>query len=165
MDLAHLHLLLNHFPVVGTIIGTVFMLYALIKKIKIIQRTVLVLWIVLAAMTPIVMNTGEAAEHKVEEMAGMNHDIIHEHEEAAEYAFWLMIGLGVISLAALSLYKMGSDITMATKISFIISLFVATAMFRTGYLGGLIRHTDLQNVNAKTTQDLHLGESSDEELH
>ncbi len=165
MDLAHLHLLINHFPVVGTLIGTVIMLYALVKKVKNIQRTVLVLWIVLAAMSPIVMNTGEEAEHKVEEMAGMNHDVIHEHEEAAEYAFWLMIGLGVISLAALSLYKMGSDITMATKISFVISLFVATAMMRTGYLGGLIRHSENQTVTTPASSEIQLQESSQDESH
>jgi uncharacterized membrane protein len=165
MDLAHLHLLINHFPIVGTIIGTVIMLYALIKKVKNLQRTVLVLWVVLAAMTPIVMNTGEEAEHKVEEMVGISEDAVHEHEEASEYAFWLMIGLGVISLAALSLYKMGSDITMATKISFVISLIMATAMVRTGYLGGLIRHTDQQTVNVPASQEIHLEESSEEESH
>jgi len=163
MDLAHLHLLINHFPIIGTIIGIMIMLYALLKKVKIIQRTVLVLWVVLAAMTPIVMNTGEEAEHKVEEMVGISEAAIHEHEEASEYAFWLMIGLGVISLAALSLYKMGSDIAMATKISFVISLIAASAMVRTGYLGGLIRHTDPQTVIAPTSQEIQSGESLEEE--
>lgn len=165
MDLAHLHLLINHFPIVGTIIGTVIMLYALIKKVKNLQRTVLVLWIVLAAISPIVMNTGEEAEHKVEEMAGISENAIHEHEEAAEYAFWLMIGLGVISLAAISLYKMGSDISMATKICFAISILAATAMIRTGYLGGLIRHTEIQTSTSSTSTEMHTKESSDEESH
>jgi uncharacterized membrane protein len=82
MDLAHLHLLINHFPIVGTLIGSVIMLYALVKKEKVLQRTVLVLWVVLAAMSPLVMNTGEEAEHKVEEMAGISENFIHEHEEA-----------------------------------------------------------------------------------
>lgn len=163
MDLAHLHLLINHFPIVGTIIGTVIMLYALIKKVKNLQRTVLVLWIVLAAMSPIVMNTGEEAEHKVEEMAGINENAIHEHEEASEFAFWLMIGLGVISLAAISLYKMGSDITMATKISFTISILTAAAMIRTGYLGGLIRHAEVQTVTSSASTETHSNESSTEE--
>lgn len=165
MDLAHLHLLINHFPIVGTLIGTVIMLYALVKKEKVLQRTVLVLWIVLAAMSPLVMNTGEEAEHKVEEMAGINHDTIHEHKDASQFAYWLMIGLGVISLAAISLYKMGSDITTITKISFVISLFAATSMIRTGYLGGLIRHTEMQTVTSSTSTETHPKESSAEESY
>jgi uncharacterized membrane protein len=163
MDLAHLHLLINHFPIVGTLIGTVIMLYALVKNEKVLQRTVLVLWVVLAAISPLVMSTGEEAEHKVEEMPGMSHDVIHEHEEAAEYAYWMIIGLGVISLAALSLYKMGSDISMATKISFVISLFVATAMIRTGYLGGLIRHTEIQTNQTSFSGENQQQKSSEED--
>ena len=165
MDFAHLHLLINHFPIVGTIIGTFIMLFALIKKERNLQRVVLVLWVVLAALTPLVMNTGEEAEHKVEEMAGISENSIHEHEEASEYAYWLMIGLGVISLAALSLHKMGSDILLATKISFVISLFAATAMVRTGYLGGLIRHVDVPITSSPTQADASHEESSPEESH
>ena len=141
------------------------MLFALIKKEKNLQRVVLVLWVVLAALTPLVMNTGEEAEHKVEEMAGISENSIHEHEEASEYAYWLMIGLGVISLAALSLHKMGSDILLATKISFVISLFAATAMVRTGYLGGLIRHVDVPITSSPTQADASHEESSPEESH
>ncbi len=165
MDLAHLHLLINHFPIVGTIIGTFIMLFALVKKEKNLQRAVLVLWVVLAALSPLVMNTGEEAEHKVEEMAGISDDSIHEHEEAAEYAYWLMIGLGVISLAALALHKMGSDILLATKISFVISLFAATAMVRTGYLGGLIRHIEVPITSSTIQADAAIQESSQEESH
>jgi uncharacterized membrane protein len=142
MDLAHLHLLLNHFPIIGTMLGTVLLLYALLKKEGNLQRAVLVIWVLMAALTPIVMNTGEEAEEKVEEMAGIQEDAIKEHEEAAEYASWLMIGLGVLSLASLVLYKMNSSITKATWICFFLSLLVITAMVRTGYLGGLIRHTE-----------------------
>ncbi len=163
MDLAHVHLLINHFPIVGTIIGTFIMLFALVKKEKNLQRTVLVLWVVLAALSPLVMNTGEEAEHKLEEMAGISESSIYEHEEAAEYAFWLMIGLGVISLAALSLHKMGSDILLATKISFVISLIVATAMIRTGYLGGLIRHTEIPITISPKQADVSNQESSQDE--
>lgn len=153
MDLAHLHLLLNHFPIIGTMLGTALLFYALLKKEGNLQRAVLVIWVLMAALTPIVMNTGEEAEEKVEEMAGIQHNNIKEHEEAAEYASWLMIGLGVLSLASLVLYKMNSSITKATWICFFLSLLVITAMVRTGYLGGLIRHTEnAANISGKEIQ-------------
>ena len=79
MDLAHLHLLLNHFPIIGTMLGTVLLLYALIKKEGNLQRAVLVIWVLMAALTPIVMNTGEEAEEKVEVIAGIQEDAIKEH--------------------------------------------------------------------------------------
>jgi uncharacterized membrane protein len=32
MDATHLHLLLNHFPIIGTLIGTVIIIYGFIKN-------------------------------------------------------------------------------------------------------------------------------------
>jgi len=160
MDFTHLHLLLNHFPVIGTLIGIGMMAFALYKKEGQLQRAVLVLWLILAALTPIIMNTGEEAEDTVENITGINEFALHEHEEAAEYAFWLMIGLGVLSLAALTLYKMQSNIYKITVFCFVLSLITFTAMARTGYLGGLIRHTEL-NSSAKLEKPLENSENNE----
>jgi len=74
------------------------MAYALLRRDESRQRVVLVMWLSLAAMTPLVMKTGEEAEERVEKMAGMSGNMIHEHEESAELSLWLMIGLGIASL-------------------------------------------------------------------
>lgn len=141
MDYAHLHLILNHFPIIGTLTGTLLMAYALIAGELKMQKAILFLWIVFAALTPLVMNTGESAEEVVEKIPGVSEAAMEEHEEAAEFSLWMMIGLGLISIAALATTgkAMGKNIA---RLAFFFSLLVFASMARTGYLGGQIRHTE-----------------------
>ncbi|MBK7886283.1 MAG: hypothetical protein IPJ86_02960 [Bacteroidetes bacterium] len=149
MDLTHLHLLLNHFPIIGTIIGIALMVYALLCKQRIIQNAVLAIWVAMAIITIPVMKTGEEAEETVENIAGITEASIHAHEEAAELALWLMITLGIVSLAGLLLKnKDANKASLFTKPAFVLSLVVFAAMARTGYLGGQIRHTELQGITS-----------------
>lgn len=151
MDYAHLHLILNHFPIIGTIIGSALMAYALYAGEIKMQKSILFLWIVFAALTPLVMNTGESAEEVVENISGVSEAAMEEHEEAAEISLWLMIGLGLISIGALftSGKPAGKNIAL---FAFFFSLLVFASMARTGYLGGQIRHTEFAaNSSAAAT--------------
>lgn len=139
-DAAHLHLMINHFPIIGTLIGGLLMAYALLRSDQSLQKVVLVMWLILSAMTPLVMKTGEDAEEKVENIAGISGKVIHEHEEAAELSLWLMIGLGIASLVTLFIGKMKNKSSSLTMLTFVLSLVVIGSMIRTGYLGGQIRH-------------------------
>ena len=164
MDLTHLHLLLNHFPIIGTLIGVGLMAYALFRKEENLQRAVLLLWVLMTLVTPVVMKTGEEAEETVERITGVTKTAIHEHEEAAEVALWLMIGLGVVSLAALVLNYRKSNIRTITLFAFVLSLAVSAAMARTGYLGGLIRHTEIAgNAGANANGSATGAEAGEEE--
>jgi uncharacterized membrane protein len=141
MDYAHLHLILNHFPIIGTIIGSALMAYALYAAEIKMQKSILFLWIVFAALTPLVMNTGESAEEVVEKIPGVSEVAMEEHEEAAEISLWMMVGLGLISIGALftSGKPAGKNVAL---FAFFFSLIVFASMARTGYLGGQIRHTE-----------------------
>lgn len=141
MDYAHLHLILNHFPIIGTIIGSALMAYALYAGEIKMQKSILFLWIVFAALTPLVMNTGESAEEIVEKIPGVSEAAMEEHEESAETSLWLMIVLGVISIGSLLASAKPAGKT-ATRLAFFFSLLVFASMARTGYLGGQIRHTE-----------------------
>lgn len=157
-DAAHLHLMLNHFPIIGTLIGGVLMAYALLRSDRSLQKVVLVMWVVLAAMTPAVMKTGEEAEEKAEHTAGISEDVIHEHEEAAEVSHWLMVTLGLASLITLLTGdKIGSS-RNKTLFTFVTSLVVIAAMIRTGYLGGQIRHSKSAGATVIENVGDHEGE-------
>lgn len=156
MDLTHLHLLLNHFPIIGTIAGIGIMIWGLIKKESNVQRAVLGLWVALTVITLPVMKTGEEAEETVEHIPGISKHIIHEHEEAAEFALWWMIALGAVSLVALITGRKELNKKMVYA-AFAISLMTFSVMARTGYLGGQIRHTEIygkaQNAPNAETQN------------
>ncbi len=156
MDLTHLHLLLNHFPIIGTIAGIGIMLWGLLKNDTGVQKAVLGLWVVLTVITLPVMKTGEEAEETVENIPGISENIMHEHEEAAEFALWWMIALGALSLVALITGRNGLNKKLVYA-AFAVSLMTFAVMARTGYLGGQIRHTEISGKAATANNGAETG--------
>ena len=145
MDTTHLHLLLNHFPIIGTLIGTVLLLYGIWKKNISIQQISLATIFVMALIAIPVFLTGEPAEDKIENLPGVVESIIEQHEEMAEIALWTMLAAGLISGITIALQLLNNKMAKSfVMISMLISLVSFGLMARTGYLGGQIRHTEIR---------------------
>lgn len=150
MNDAHLHMVVNHFPIIGTIFGFGILIVGLVLKNKTLINTSYVLFIVAAIFGAFSMGTGEGAEELVEDMPNIGKQIIHEHEELAEKLAVLLYVLAGLSLAGLYLnYKNNAK---SKLLSFLI-LGVATAglflVQKVGTSGGEIRHTEIR-ANANT---------------
>jgi|TARA_R110000737_G_scaffold327084_3_gene341152 uncharacterized membrane protein len=95
--------------------------------------------------------TGEGAEETVENIQGVIEATIEQHEEFALFALIALILLGVTSILGFFLTMRKSPLTRT--IAFVI-LFISLISFglvaRTGYLGGQIRHTE---INSTTNTD------------
>ena len=147
MNEAHLHLLLNHFPIIGTLFGGLFLAYGLFAKNKSILHAGLLLLFLMALLAIPTQLTGEGAEEIVERL-GVDHEVIHEHEEAAELAIWFMSGLGLLALVTLLISRRtsGRDTVLrglyVATLAFSVVVFVMMA--RVGSLGGEIRHTEVR---------------------
>ena len=149
MDATHLHLMLNHFPIIGTLLGGGVMLYGYITSSDLVKKAALWTWALMALIAIPVFLTGEPAEEAVEGLAGVSESLIHEHEEAAELAIWLMEALGVFSLLTLVFYKTKPAVSKTlVLISTILGFVVFGAMARTGSLGGQIRHSEIRSGQA-----------------
>jgi hypothetical protein len=145
MDEVQIHLLFNHFPVIGNLIFLFILLYGLISRNDTIQRLSLVGLVVVGVLTIPAFLSGEGAEHTVEKL-GVSHDIIHEHEEHAETAFLVgMISAG-LALITLVLEKLGLRIRALIWLTLIASTLTLGLMVITAKDGGLIRHTELNQV-------------------
>ncbi len=72
MNGAHLHLIGNHLPIVGIIIGTLVMIVGLILKKDQIKQTALGINIFSALTSLFAFFTGEEAEEVVEEIKGIS---------------------------------------------------------------------------------------------
>ena len=147
MDLTHLHLLSNHLPIFGSILGAFVLAYGLWSKsnhTKIAAYFVLIF----ASIGALVANfTGEAAEETVEKIQGISESILHQHEEAAEFALIFMAILGVLSLVGLYVTIKKSFFAKTIAIAtLLVALFSFSVVARTGYLGGQIRHTEIHNA-------------------
>ena len=76
MNDAHLHLLVNHFPIIGTIFGLGILIAGIIFKNNAVKNVSYVIFIVTAIFALIAMSTGEGAEEIVEtkKLLGLNPD-------------------------------------------------------------------------------------------
>lgn len=145
MNSTEWHLLLNHFPIIVTLVGVALLIYSLVVRNKSIVKASLSIFIFTALITIPVFITGEDAEHAVKEIPGILSDSIEEHEEFAEQALWGMELLGIVSLLALILLKKAGRKFSRPFIllSLFLSLLVAALMIRTGHFGGMIRHSEM----------------------
>ena len=100
MDAAYLHILVNHFPIVLSILGAAAAVASFIWR----RRSVwlyAVATLTLAGLSAYpVMLTGHEAEESMEKMNYVTRRAIHDHEEAGELATYVMLGTGVVSAIA-----------------------------------------------------------------
>jgi uncharacterized membrane protein len=167
MNATHLHLILSHFPIVGTIIGIGILMYGLFFKKLEIQKIAFVTFILMALLAIPVFLTGEEAGETVEKIAGVSEQLIENHEELAEKAIWLMGLLGVLSIVSLfAIIKNLSFVKTISMVTFIVSIATFGVFAQVGNLGGQIRHSEIRvdsNINQDTTENKGNFEKQDDD--
>jgi hypothetical protein len=144
MDPLYVHIALNHAPVFGLMGCVLLLLWALITRSRDVARAALAGTILVALIAIPVYLTGEPSEERVEDLPGVSHDAIEEHEDAAKYAFWVVEATGAIALIGLVLARKRPEIPRAALIAtLLVALIGSVALARTANLGGKIRHTEL----------------------
>lgn len=153
MNQTHIHLLITHLPIFGSILGGLVLAYGLWAKSNHTKMAAYILLIVSSIGAGIAYSTGEAAEETVEDIPGISKNLIEQHEDFAVIALVSLIVLGVASIIGLFLTFRKSKLTRATAV---VVLFISLISFglvaRTGYLGGQIRHTEINSNPAPLPQ-------------
>lgn len=146
MNDAHLHLTFNHLPIIIPIIGLLILIGGIILKSDVVKRTAYSIFIIGAITTIPAFLTGEGAEEIAEELPGVTHHFIHEHEEVAETFALLSYLLGGISLIGLWSNWKGKSLSKAsTYVTAVLSLLVIAMARETGTTGGEIIHTEIRD--------------------
>lgn len=154
MDLLHIHLLLNHFPVIGTIIGIALLVLGFLSKSDAIKRASLAVFFGIALLTIAVYLTGLPAEDRVEKAAGVSKALIEEHEEAAMPAFIAMEITGFVALIGLFVsFRISKFANVSFAAALTLSLVTFGLIARTANLGGQIRHVEIRSGAAATTSE------------
>lgn len=160
MDQAHIHLLITHLPIFGSILGGVVLAQGLWAKSNQTIIAAYSLFIIAAIGATIAYLTGEGAEEVVENFQGVAKHMIDQHEDFAMISLISLLILGVLSIGGVLLTIKNSLITRS--VAFII-LFISLISFglvaRTGYLGGQIRHTE---INPNSANKVQAGEDEDD---
>ena len=145
MDTVHIHLLLNHVPILGVLFGSLVLLYGVLRRSEDGVRIGLATLVLAALFAIPVYLTGEGAEEAVEGLPGVSEALIGEHEEAAEAGF---IGTGVLGvLAALALVAGWRGSARVGPLRWTVAAGGLVAFGWLAYVGsqgGQIRHTEIR---------------------
>ena len=145
MNEAHLHLLVNHFPIIGTIFGLGILIAGLILKNNSVKMVAYSLFIIAALYTALSMSTGEGAEELVEDMPNIGKQIIHEHEEIAEKFALVLYAMGALSLVSIYFsIKKNSLLKYSTVVTLLLAVIGVFLAQKVGASGGEIRHTEIR---------------------
>ena len=153
MNLTHLHLLLNHLPVVGTICGLGLLIFALRRRSNDLTRAALGV-LVISALTAIpTYLTGEPAEGAIKELIGNSKQFVEPHQEAAGIALGGILVLGAIALVGLVWFR-GERLVPSWFATTVLlgSLIVAGLLGWTANLGGQIHHSEIRPSSSSQTQ-------------
>ena len=154
MNWAHLHLMMNHLPVLGTLFGLALLAWALLRRNDTLQRAALATFALAALAAIPVFLTGEPSEEIVERMTGTAKQAIEAHEEAAVIALIAIEVLGAMALTVLLFFRKRSLPRPLAGAALVFALATAGWMAQTANLGGRIRHAEL-GATATQQQDQH----------
>ena len=144
MNYEHLHLLLNHFPIIGSFIGAGLLLASFFGKNEDLRRSSYVVFIGIALLTIPAFLTGFAAAQMLHGQA-VSDLLVRRHEGSALLSIWFMMITG--SLALIGLWKSqstGHPPRWNVTAMLIFSLLTVGLISRTGYTAGGIRHTEVR---------------------
>jgi hypothetical protein len=144
MDGTHLHLLVNHLPILGAFGAVVLLLVSLGYGRAVLERTALALLVVVGIAAGAAKFSGEPAEDTVRGLPGVTRDAIEEHAELGDNAFIAAALLGVLSVAALIRWRQTPLPRAAAYGALGGALLLSGTMAYVGLLGGQIRHTEVR---------------------
>lgn len=148
MDAAHIHLLLNHVPVLGTFFGLALLGYGLARDSDEILKAGLGTLVIVGIAAVVVYLTGEPAEELVEGVAGVSHSALEAHEETALWATWGGGVLGAVALAGLWRYRRAPVARAFAIATLVLTVATSGLMAWTANSGGKVHHPELRGATA-----------------
>ena len=150
MNLAHLHLLLNHSPIIGTFMVLGLFVVSLIAHNDELKQASLALFTLIALLAIPSYMSGYAAQEMIKESPDVSAELIQTHQGSALLAFIMMEITGGAALLGLWQFsRTAKDPGMARPrtwhLRVVLVLGIATAGFMAiaGNTGGDIRHPEI----------------------
>ena len=144
MSALHLHLLLNHFPIVGAIFATLLLALALARKSSELAKLAFGFFALLGVISILVYLTGGSAEEAIERLPGFSEPLVERHEEAALVATIAIGTVGAFAAVLLFWFRRRALPRRMAGAVFDATIGVAALMGYAANLGGQIRHTEIR---------------------
>lgn len=148
-ELGHLHLQLNHFPTIGTIIGLGLLLLALAKRNDDLTRASLAVLFAIALMSLPAYMTGHAAQRLIMDRPDVSEVMIHRHQAAALLALIFTEMTGVVAWLGLwRTWRRTRSAGWTVPATLLLATVTVVLLASAATMGGEIRH---EEIRASTT--------------
>ncbi len=151
MDWTHLHLALNHVPVLGTPFLLGLFLWSWMRGQTVTLRLCLWLFVVLAAASIAIKFTGDFSAEALEKTPSFDKALIRWHEQSADQATTGVFFMGIAAAVALFLSRGGRAMPKwSLGLLAVLALATFLLMVRCANFGGHIRHPEIRTAPAQT---------------
>ncbi|PWU05732.1 MAG: hypothetical protein C5B51_13830 [Terriglobia bacterium] len=145
MNWAHVHLLLNHFPTIGMIVGLGVFLAAIATGSDDLKRASLGIFFFVALLSIPTFVTGTAAQLALQRSPEISKTVVETHETAAFIAIWFMELTGALAWLGLWQHRRLSLVPRGTVTAVLLAGLVTFGlMTRASNIGGEIRHSEIR---------------------
>lgn len=145
MNWTHLHLALNHVPVLGSLFVALILIAGFVKKSEELKRLSLWWFVALTVVAIPIKFTGDFAFEANEKAAWMESSLATAHEQSADQATTGVFLLGIVAGVGLFLGRKGRTMPKwVYPAALILALVTFGLMARAANLGGQIRHTEIR---------------------
>ena len=141
---AHLHLLVNHAPVFGSLFALALLVASFFWAPEVLRRTALVVLIFTALASVASDLSGDPAEKAIRGFPGVRREVIHAHEDFADKSYITASVVGVLALVALVRWRRAPLPKGVTNGALAGAVIVSGMMAWTALLGGRVRHTEVR---------------------
>jgi uncharacterized membrane protein len=153
MNSAHLHLLINHVPTVGSVIGLGLFMMALVRRSDHLKRASLEVLFLVALISIPAYLSGNTAQAVVTGREGISDAAIAAHQDAAMVALVFMQLTGAAAWFGLWQYRRLAHPGRGTLTAvFVLSVLTLVLMARAATVGGEIRHEEIRAAEAATEE-------------
>jgi uncharacterized membrane protein len=145
VNLAHLHLLLNHVPTVGSVVALGLLLLAFVRRSEHLEHAGLEVLFAIAVVTLPVYMSGVAAHQKLKDQPEISDSATRVHQDAALAGFTVTEFAGFAAWIALwQSRRRGRAARGLVPAATLLSIVALALMARAATLGGEIRHPEIR---------------------
>lgn len=157
---SHIHIILNHFPTVGFVMGLFFFIWGLVARNVVMERSALVVFVACAVLGASTYVTGASAMWALTSppipapLGPISQARINAHRDFALLTLFGLAFTGAASWIELYRYRYQKRFSQTT-LYVILALAVITLliMAETGHRGGLINHPEIRTAGDSMTRD------------
>jgi len=145
MNLAHVHVVINHVPSLGSVVAVCLLVFAILKRNDVLKKATFQLLVFISLMALPTFMTGNASQAILKNQSDVTKGLIQAHENAAIWTLTLMCITGTFAWFGLWQFRRFSRPGFGnTAAVLIFSLMTTAAILRTANMGGDINHAEIR---------------------